>query len=94
MSRLSRHAVAADVVFNGERRHDNVAVVIEDRQIAALTPRGDLPSSIAVYNAPRGAWLAPGFIDIQVNGGGDVLFNADPCRPLSRKLPRRTASSA
>ena len=24
---------------------------------------------------PEGAWLAPGFIDLQVNGGGDVLFN-------------------
>ncbi len=86
MSRLSRHAVAADVVFNGERRHDNVAVVIEDTQIAALTPRADLPSSIAVYNAPRGAWLAPGFIDIQVNGGGDVLFNADPTPAALAKI--------
>ena len=27
---------------------------------------------------PREAWLAPGFIDTQVNGGGDVLFNDDP----------------
>ena len=26
---------------------------------------------------PAGAWLAPGFIDMQVNGGGDVLFNDD-----------------
>jgi N-acetylglucosamine-6-phosphate deacetylase len=27
---------------------------------------------------PEGAWLAPGFIDCQVNGGGDVLFNDAP----------------
>ena len=27
---------------------------------------------------PGGAWLAPGFIDVQVNGGGDVLFNDEP----------------
>ena len=26
----------------------------------------------------QGAWLAPGFIDMQVNGGGDVLFNDAP----------------
>src|SRR6266566_4532019 len=29
-------------------------------------------------NLPEGAWLAPGFIDVQVNGGGDVLFNDTP----------------
>ena len=27
---------------------------------------------------PDGVWLAPGFIDVQVNGGGDVLFNDTP----------------
>ena len=78
--------MAADVVFDGERRHDDVAVVIEDTQIAALTPRADLPSSMTVYNVPRGAWLAPGFIDIQVNGGGDVLFNADPTPAAFAKI--------
>jgi N-acetylglucosamine-6-phosphate deacetylase len=31
-----------------------------------------------VRTLPEGAWLAPGFIDVQVNGGGDVLFNDDP----------------
>ncbi|MEK4034244.1 N-acetylglucosamine-6-phosphate deacetylase [Methylocystis sp. IM3] len=78
MSDMSRHAVAADVVFDGESRRDDFAVVIEGSRIAALTRRSDLPSTIEVYHAPPGAWLAPGFIDIQVNGGGDVLFNADP----------------
>lgn len=78
MSGVSRHAVAADVVFDGESRRDDFAVVVEGSRIAALTRRSDLPSSIEVYHAPPGAWLAPGFIDIQVNGGGDVLFNDDP----------------
>jgi N-acetylglucosamine-6-phosphate deacetylase len=31
-----------------------------------------------VRRLPDGAWLAPGFIDVQVNGGGDVLFNDTP----------------
>jgi N-acetylglucosamine-6-phosphate deacetylase len=26
----------------------------------------------------EGVWLAPGFVDLQVNGGGDVLFNDNP----------------
>jgi N-acetylglucosamine-6-phosphate deacetylase len=33
---------------------------------------------VSVTNLPEGAWLAPGFIDIQVNGGGDLLFNDSP----------------
>jgi len=31
-----------------------------------------------VRELPDGSWLAPGFIDVQVNGGGDVLFNDAP----------------
>jgi N-acetylglucosamine-6-phosphate deacetylase len=40
-------------------------------------PRTEVPSTIGVRGFD-GAWLAPGFIDIQVNGGGDVLFNDSP----------------
>ncbi|MGJ0451658.1 MAG: N-acetylglucosamine-6-phosphate deacetylase [Methylocystis sp.] len=88
MNGCSRRAVAADVVFDGEKKHDDFAVVIEDTRIAALTRRSDLPSSIEVYNVPQGAWLAPGFIDIQVNGGGDVLFNADPTPAALAKIAK------
>ena len=38
-----------------------------------------------------GAWLAPGFIDVQVNGGGDVLFNDEPT-PEGIARDRRGAS--
>lgn len=78
MSAVSRYAVAADIVFDGKNKHDDFAALIEDTQIAALTRRSDVPSSVEIYTVPKGEWLAPGFIDIQVNGGGDVLFNADP----------------
>jgi N-acetylglucosamine-6-phosphate deacetylase len=37
-----------------------------------------LPRKIAAQHLPAGVWLAPGFIDLQVNGGGDVLFNNSP----------------
>jgi N-acetylglucosamine-6-phosphate deacetylase len=73
-----RYAIAADVVFDGATARRDSAVVIENSTIAAVAPRSELPASIEVWEAPRGAWVAPGFIDIQVNGGGDVLFNANP----------------
>jgi N-acetylglucosamine-6-phosphate deacetylase len=78
MSASPRHAVAADTVFDGVRVHRDTAVVIADGYVAALLPRRELPRGLRVATMADGIWLAPGFIDIQVNGGGDVLFNDAP----------------
>lgn len=73
-----RHAVAAGTLFDGVRLHHDCAVVIDGTRIAALLPRREVPTGIRVYSVPEGTWVAPGFIDVQVNGGGDVLFNDAP----------------
>ncbi|MFL5089616.1 MAG: N-acetylglucosamine-6-phosphate deacetylase [Xanthobacteraceae bacterium] len=73
----AQQAIAADHVFDGVVVHRNAAVVIDGAQVAGIMPRDEVPSGVAV-RALDGAWLAPGFIDIQVNGGGDVLFNDHP----------------
>ena len=73
----AQQAIAADHVFDGAVVHRNAAVVIDGAQVAGIMPRDEVPSGVAV-RALDGAWLAPGFIDIQVNGGGDVLFNDHP----------------
>src|SRR5262245_42565848 len=78
MNRPDLHAVAADHVFDGATRHDNAAVIIEGSNIKDVLPQSGLPGSLAARHLPKGAWLAPGFIDLQVNGGGDVLFNNSP----------------
>ena len=78
MSGSVRHAVAASTVFDGSRVHQDTAVVIEGARITTLTGARELPAALPVYTLPDGLWLAPGFIDIQVNGGGDVLFNDEP----------------
>jgi N-acetylglucosamine-6-phosphate deacetylase len=72
------HAVAARRVFDGAAVRENAAVLIEGQQIAAVIPRTELPARMPVRELPEDAWLAPGFIDIQVNGGGDVLLNDEP----------------
>ena len=41
-------------------------------------PRSEIPKNLPVRTLPDGVWLVPGFIDLQVNGGGDVLFNDSP----------------
>jgi N-acetylglucosamine-6-phosphate deacetylase len=73
-----RHAIAASHVFDGVALHRNTAVVIEGAQIVALAPRAVVPTDTPVHALRDGLWLAPGFIDTQVNGGGDVLFNDQP----------------
>jgi N-acetylglucosamine-6-phosphate deacetylase len=53
------------------------AVLIEDGRIAALVADDDVPPDAVVTDLDR-QMLVPGFIDVQVNGGGDRLFNDDP----------------
>jgi N-acetylglucosamine-6-phosphate deacetylase len=71
-------AVSADHVFDGTMLRHDCAVVIKDSRIRAIMRRNELPAAIPPRRLPTGAWLVPGFIDTQVNGGGDVLFNDDP----------------
>src|SRR5262249_35914457 len=78
MSNVKQHAVAAETVFDGKMVHRDSAVLVEDARIVWLGPAEELRREISVHALPRGAWLAPGFIDLQVNGGGDVLFNDEP----------------
>src|SRR6266436_4517740 len=78
MSGSSRHAVLASTVFDGTALHHDCAVVIEGPRIRGIVARRELPRELPIRHLPEGAWLAPGFIDVQVNGGGDVLFNDTP----------------
>jgi len=78
MNTPKRHAVAGDSIFDGITVRHNCAVVIEGKQVVGIASRRDLPEELPVQELPSGQWLAPGFIDVQVNGGGDRLFNNDP----------------
>lgn len=63
-------------IFNGERFFNDHAVVVEADRIAAILPYSERPHGAA--HDLGGGLLAPGYIDVQVNGGGGVLFNDDP----------------
>jgi N-acetylglucosamine-6-phosphate deacetylase len=80
------HAVGARRLFDGVGLREDSAVVIEGDDIAAILPRSELSSQIPCVDLPANAWLAPGFIDIQVNGGGDVLFNDEPTPDAIRSI--------
>ena len=86
MSTPALHAIAADHVFDGAVVRERTAVVVGGSSIVGLVPRADLPRNISIRHLPQGAWLAPGFIDLQVNGGGDVLFNDQPTAAGARAI--------
>ena len=75
---MRQKALIADHVFDGTAVHADLAVVIDGSDISGLVSRNEVPPSVPVHILPEGIWLAPGFIDVQVNGGGDVLFNDFP----------------
>jgi N-acetylglucosamine-6-phosphate deacetylase len=60
-------------IFDGAHMIDGRAVVIESGRITAVPHERDLGAGIE-RRAVSGL-LAPGFIDVQVNGGGGVLYN-------------------
>lgn len=78
MDGSATRAIAASKIFDGSRLHDDCAVVFQGARIIGIAPQAAVPGSTVVRRLPYGAWLAPGFIDTQVNGGGDVLFNDEP----------------
>ncbi|MGB6658557.1 MAG: N-acetylglucosamine-6-phosphate deacetylase [Xanthobacteraceae bacterium] len=82
------HAVAARTLFDGVNLRENAAVVIRGEQIVGISGRDEISSSIPVHELPDPIWLAPGFIDIQVNGGGDLLFNDAPTPETIQAIAR------
>ncbi len=70
-------AVTARRIFDGIRMHADAALIIDGEHVRAIVSQTDLPAGMPRSGAPV-ALIAPGFIDLQVNGGGGTLFNNDP----------------
>lgn len=63
-------------IFDGNTRHTAHTLVIDGSVIQAVLPEGEVPRNAQVIRLDGGL-LCPGFVDLQVNGGGGVLFNDD-----------------
>jgi N-acetylglucosamine-6-phosphate deacetylase len=71
-------------LFDGERFHEDHALVTEAGRIRALAPHAQRPAGETVDLG--GGVLSPGFVDWQVNGGGGQLFNAAPTPETIRAI--------
>ena len=71
-------AIVNGCIFDGESVHEHKAVLIEGEHIVAVVDPEQVPADIGASHDLEGGTLIPGFIDLQVNGGGGVLFTAAP----------------
>jgi N-acetylglucosamine-6-phosphate deacetylase len=70
-------AISTPRVFDGEQFLSDYCVIIRQGVVAQLLPSSACPADLTTIELETGV-LAPGFIDLQVNGGGDLLFNNAP----------------
>jgi len=81
-------AIVTDRVFDGRGWHRDAAVMVQDGRIVGLASPGEIPSGWRQSRVPPGVFMAAGFIDLQVNGGGGVLLNDQPTADGMRAIAR------
>jgi N-acetylglucosamine-6-phosphate deacetylase len=65
--------------------HTGLGVLLEDGRIRAVLPEREQVAADRIA-LPPDSLLAPGLIDIQVNGGGGILFNDAPTSEAARAI--------
>jgi N-acetylglucosamine-6-phosphate deacetylase len=76
--------IAADHVFDGKRLLAKHAIGIADHRVTDVRPTSDLQAH--QITGQHSGILTPGFLDIQVNGGGGVLLNTQPTQAGMRTI--------
>lgn len=71
-------AIVNGTVFTGDALLHDHCVLLANGRIDAVLPQRNPPANIDDVFDLQGGTLIPGFIDLQVNGGGGVLFNDTP----------------
>jgi N-acetylglucosamine-6-phosphate deacetylase len=72
-----RIGLAAKLIFDGDDWHNNTVLLINDGISEGVVSRTAAPKKAPVHDLGDVA-LAPGFVDLQVNGGGGMMFNDHP----------------
>ncbi len=62
-------------IFDGESLRNRCALLMRDGVVQGIVPEADVDGEFIDLD---GDILAPGYVDLQVNGGGGLQFNASP----------------
>ncbi|MDN3650450.1 N-acetylglucosamine-6-phosphate deacetylase [Reinekea marina] len=72
-----KFALRGAAVFDGYITHQKCALLTQGDCIVSIVPENNIPEDYKSIHLDGGT-IAPGFIDLQVNGGGGVLLNNAP----------------
>ena len=75
MSKIAKAFVGADI-HDGKILHKGRCLVVDGAGHVSLSKPEDLPEGCPKEDL-GGGFITPGFVDLQVNGGGGVMFNDD-----------------
>jgi N-acetylglucosamine-6-phosphate deacetylase len=71
---LTRFALTSAKLFDGDRVLEDHAVLINGDRIDEVVPQHECPGGLEIIDVGH-SFVTPGFIDLQLNGCGGVLFN-------------------
>ncbi len=72
-------------IYTGNKTLYDKAIVVKDDKIEALVDIDKVPKEFEFVDL-EGLNISPGFIDLQVNGGGGCLFNDNPSEDCISKI--------
>jgi N-acetylglucosamine-6-phosphate deacetylase len=78
-------ALTGATIFDGKAFHEGKAVIIDGARIADVIDDASTPATLEQRHLGGGT-LAPGFVDVQVNGGGGALLNDRPSPEVVRQI--------
>lgn len=73
---MTRTAFFGARIFDGQEWNDDAALLVNGGVVEGIVAERDIPYGVTRHGLD-GGMLVPGFIDLQVNGGGGVLLNDD-----------------
>lgn len=71
---MTKRALTGASVFDGTQLHENAALLLDGDLFDGITTGPTVPEGYEDVPVSEGTIL-PGFVDLQVNGGGGVMFN-------------------
>jgi len=78
-------ALTDSILFTGETFVEGQALLVKEDKILDIVSNSKIPPNFRLHPLPHSI-IAPAYIDCQVNGGDNVLFNAQPTEKTALKI--------